>query len=260
MQHRTHELVERIQVEARLDRPGLEPHQIEQRGDALAHVRRLLAHRARQRPPIGIAQRIEIAGERGGAAGDGGQRRAQVMRDRRQQRVADRFGLGAYLGRLRVGGEIGALQCQSDLGRECLEQPVLLRQGDAPRILRQHREHAERALAAGERQIQSGRAGQRIGTHAGGLAMIEHPLRDPEVGAGVGQRRAGVPADRPRGPVRRRTAAPRGWRTPGSHGAPPPRPSRRGRAPSRAAGSSRRAAPCAARDSRRRAPAGARWR
>ena len=64
------------------------------------------------------------------------------------------------------------------------------------------RQHAEHALAAGQRQIQSGGAAQRIGAQTRGLAVIEHPLRDAEIGAGVGELARLAHADRPRARAR----------------------------------------------------------
>ena len=104
---------------------------------------------------VGDAQRIEIAGERRGAAGDGRQRRAQIMRDRGQQGVADRLGFGAHLGRLGVRGEIGALERQPDLAAKVSSSRNCSGRVTRRGIVRQHRQHAEYALAPEQRQVQS---------------------------------------------------------------------------------------------------------
>ena len=127
MQHRADQFRKLVGGEARLDRPGLEPHKIEQRRDALAHAHGFLADRVRQCAAILAAERVEIARERGRPARDGGQRRAQVVRDRGQQRIADRLGFGAHLGGLGVGGEIRALERESDLRGKGFQQAELLR-------------------------------------------------------------------------------------------------------------------------------------
>ena len=142
-------------------------------------------------------------------------------------------------------------QCQSDLRRKGLEQPVLLGQRHAPRIVRQHRQHAEHALAAGERQIQP-RARRAAYRCRGPRACRDRtPIARPPrsaVGVGLlGRLHGADSATRPCSSANSSTT--RGWRTPG----------RRGwiatfghllarRAPSPADGSSHTAAPCAARD------------
>ena len=108
------------------------------------------------------------------AAGGGHHREwgAQVVRNRGQQRVAQRLTLGGdarLLGDLR---KTGALQCQRHLSGESAEQMTLLRQQHVPRIARADAEDPDRAALFTQWQIQPRRGRQGIGAEARRLTMV----------------------------------------------------------------------------------------
>ena len=138
-----------------------------------------------------------------GGAGDRGERRAEIVRDRAQQRVAQALGLGADLRPLRVLGEPGPLNGQRGLAREGLELVELLRRLQRTRILGPEPEHPHGAARAGQRQVERGGARERIGALAGDLPVLMDPLTDRQL-ARVHRELGGVALVRAQSPVRLR--------------------------------------------------------
>ena len=132
-----------------------------------------------------IVERRAARDQRRRGAGHRGERRAQVVRDRSEQRVAQRLALGRDARAGRRLREPRALERQADLARERLEQVPLLGQQHAPRIARLHGQHTEAAAPIAERQIERRRGRQRIGAQARAAAVIGDPLRDGEIRAAI---------------------------------------------------------------------------
>ena len=197
-------------------------------------------------------------------AGDHRERRAQVVRDRRQQCVAQALGLGLDPRRFRACGELDALERQRDLAGKSLEQVALLGKQHAAPVGRLHCEHAQCRVRAQQRQVQRRRGGQGIGPQPGALTVVGHPLCDRQVGRRAARRRAAVPpgvgADRSRPAA----GSPPCCRRPPRRASLRQPPGSTGRAWPQARGSSRTATPCAARGLPRPASAAARspsaWR
>ena len=105
-----------------LEGAGLEPRHVEQVVDQPVQALGLVADRLQQvraRPLIQARSGLE---ERRRGAGDGGERRAKVVRHRAQERVAEPLGLDAHLRGLRLLGERRALDGERGLVREGLER------------------------------------------------------------------------------------------------------------------------------------------
>ena len=121
---------------------GFQPRHVEHVGNQLGHLRRLIDDALRQLAPrVGRQPRVRLR-QAARRAADHRQRRTHVVRDRRQQAVAHRFGLGGDRRRLRLFGQARALERERELAGEGVEQMRLLGQQDAARIRRQHGEHA----------------------------------------------------------------------------------------------------------------------
>ncbi len=204
-------------------------------------------------------QRRAVAGQRAGRARDHRQWRAQVVRDRREQRVAQALALRRDARRRRLFAQGRSFPGQRNLSGERLEQVPLLGQQDAPPVRRQHAEHAERPPRAAQRQVDGGRGRQRVGAETGALAMIEDPLRHREVRATERALERDCRPDTAGARASRASARRRSNRRLRRRAGPPRAPCCRCRAFRPVRGSSHTAAPCAARARRRRGSAAARW-
>ena len=123
-----------------------------------------------------------MLGERAARARDDRQRRAQIVRDRREQRIAQALGFGRDARRFGLLGQLRALHREPELSGKRFEQMTLLGQQDAPPVRRQHGEHAEPLTLIAQWNIQRWRRRQRVGAETRALAMIDDPLRDRQVG------------------------------------------------------------------------------
>jgi len=126
---------------------------------------------------LGACAPIEPVGrfqQRGGGAGDGGQRRAKVVRYRREEHATQPLGFHPQARRLRLVRQPAPFERQRGLSDEGVD--VLARVGAIQ--LRTHDDDAEGARAADERHVQ--RAGIRDGLAA---AAGRPPLRERPRGA-----------------------------------------------------------------------------
>lgn len=182
---RPDEILEALPVAAQYDLTRIEAHEVEHLRDELRHVARFRLDRARKVRALRIVERGAARNERRRSTGHRRERRTKIVRDRREQRITQRLALGRNT---RAGGRLrkpSALERQADLGGKRLEQMALLREQDAPRVLRQDGKHAETAPAFAERQVQGRRGRQRVGPQACAVAVIGYPLGDGEVRAAV---------------------------------------------------------------------------
>lgn len=151
-----------------------------------------IAHQAVQ-PDAFLVDRLEHVpphfGGRGGVllqekarrAGDRSERRAEIVGHRAEQRVEQALSFHPERGRLGFVDEERALESERGLARERLEQAppcgITHRRGRLG-IGGDERDDPERASRRAQRDVEGGRAGQRVGARTGGLIVIEHPLRD----------------------------------------------------------------------------------
>src|SRR6267378_5871382 len=109
-----------------LEAAGLQARDVEQVVDEAIEPLGLVADRLEQ---LALRDGVQtpLPLQRGaGGAGDRGERRAQVVGDRAQQRIAHALGLRAHLRRLRLVGQQRAVDRDGDLAHERLEQVLLL--------------------------------------------------------------------------------------------------------------------------------------
>ena len=112
-QRRAHELLERHPLAVDLDAAAFEPRHVEQVRDQPLQSLGLLAERVEQlAAPLGVGHRRGVA-QRARGAGDRRERRAQIVRHRREQRAAHLLRLRAQRGRLRLLDELGALEASA---------------------------------------------------------------------------------------------------------------------------------------------------
>jgi len=159
--------------------PGLQARHVEQVLDQGAQAPRLLADvlddgslllgRGRLGEPQGIGQ-----------ADQGRQRGAQIVRDRRQQRIAQPFGLHLQRRILRDLHVVGALECDGDQPGDSVEQPALFGTEQARACLGFDRHKAAQPHRRLQGQVQHGAGGQRIGSEPGRLAVVHGPLGDAQ--------------------------------------------------------------------------------
>ena len=186
---------------------------------------------------LGMRRRQRRRGElqRIGHAGQRRQRRAQVVRDRAQQRVAQPLRLHLHRRLLRDVDVVDALQRDRQQRREGVEQPALLRHVQPLRIAQRQRDDAAHAHRRLQRHVEHRAGRQRAGALPRGLGVRQRPVREAGVDARsrVAARRGGRrrrAAGTPRAP-RTRPAA-RACRSRRSARASAPR---RGRATARTA-------------------------
>ncbi len=103
------------------------------------------------------------------------ERRAQIVRDGREQRVAQLLRRHAEFGFLRDFDEVHALERERDLRGERIEQPALLGHEDQPFVARRQREHAAIAHRRAQRDVVDRRTRQRVGAEPRRLPAIVYP-------------------------------------------------------------------------------------
>ena len=143
--------------------PAFQARHLQHLGHMLGHVARLLEDALRQRAALLGAQALAALGEAGRGAGHDGERRAQVVRDRREQRAADALGLGFDLERrLRLRPGARTLSTSREMtsadGQHDRERQQVLRVVDREGALRRHEQEVERRDAKDRRRRSPGRA------------------------------------------------------------------------------------------------------
>jgi hypothetical protein len=129
------------------------------------------------RAGVGVRLHFRIV-ERVARRHDRRERRAQVMRDGGEQRIAQALGLHRDARRLGLVGPPRPLDGERDLAGERLQEMALLRQEQAAALGGLHGQHAQRLLRAVERQVLRGAAGRVSVPSPGRPAMVEYPLSD----------------------------------------------------------------------------------
>ena len=180
LQRRADDLLDRLPSALELDRAALQPRHVEQVVDHRIHAPRLGADRACHRQRLG-QQRRRAARQRVGQPVECGQWRAQIVRQRRQQRVAQALGFDLHRGVLRDLDVVHPLQRDRRQHREGLQLLALLRHQQKARLLRLQGQHAARAHRCLQRQVEPGAAGQGVGAQAGDLVVVERPLGGADV-------------------------------------------------------------------------------
>ena len=110
-----------------------------------------------------------------------GQRRAQIVGQRRQQGIALPLRLHFDQRVAGDGGKMHPFQGDGDQRGESVQQPPLFRDHQQAPLLRRDSQHPARAQRGLERQVQQRRGGQSVGAKAGWIVAVETPLRDGEV-------------------------------------------------------------------------------
>jgi hypothetical protein len=174
-------LLDRHPVELEMHRPGLELGDVEE----VAHVP-VEAHRGgvdvvQQLAPRGFVE-VLLVEQRARRTEDRGDRRAQVVAHRAEQRVAQALVLDLEARRGRGLGEQRALERQRGLIGEGLQVVVVRVRRELTAALRQDAEHADDALHGLQRQVARGVGSVRFGAAPGGTAAPQHPQRHGEVG------------------------------------------------------------------------------
>ena len=182
---------QRLPLQVQRHGAGLQPRHVEQVDHECVHALRRFAdgaghlglRRGHGRP--GARQRLGQAYQRR-------QRRAQVVRHRRQQRVAQPLALHLHRAGLRHVDVVDAFERDRQQRRAGVEQLHFFGRPDACRRRggRLHREHTAHAHRRLQRQHQARVGGQRVGAAARRAGVIEGPLRDAGIGVsgGTGQR------------------------------------------------------------------------
>ena len=129
-----------------------------------------------------LVEQVGVGPEAAGGAQDRGQRRAQVVRDRGQQRRAQPVRLRRPPGALDVLDQVDALDRERRLVAQRVQQPPLLRGQQRAGPVAVDPDHADRAAAGPHRQEQALRARQRVGAAAGRPVVLPAPVRRGEVG------------------------------------------------------------------------------
>ena len=177
------ELVHRPQLEMRLDRAGLEPGHVEQVRDDTVEPRGLFPDGGDERVVVAFLELDLVARERLRAGDDRGQRRAEIMRDRAQERRLDhvaapeRFRLERF--RLERGPADGDGQQGGERGQESPHDGGVRRGG---RVDEQRRHPAQVDLDPRRRRA------QRVCGQVGELVQLGGELgAAQQVAGGLGE-------------------------------------------------------------------------
>ncbi|MNV46818.1 hypothetical protein D3C71_1386630 [compost metagenome] len=198
-QRRAYQLFDGLPFQTQRRVVALQPRHIQQIDDQRMHALGLVAHGADGFLYI-VGQRARPARQRVGHADQAGERCAQVMRHRRQQRVAQPFRFHADQRLLRHLDVVQPFQGNGDkrgVGFDLAARIGMREQAAAGRGQGQHAACAHRRFQG---QIQQFAVGQRGGARAGGLAVVIHPLGQRRFqgrhvgGSGRGQLQAVVQA------------------------------------------------------------------
>ena len=135
--------------------------------------------------------------------GDRGERRAQVVGHRAEQRVPQALAFDSDLRLTGLLGEVRPLDGERGLIAERFELMELLRRIQECASGRPDPEHAHRSLRSEQRQVEGRRAGQRRRAQAGQLPVLEDPPATPSSLASI----AYCPRARARAGRRRRAGA-----------------------------------------------------
>ena len=112
----------------------------------------------------------------------GRERRAQIVRDRGQQRLAQPVGFGGALGPVEVFHQAHALDGQRAHVDERVQQPAALGGEDRAGLVGVEAHHADGAATRAHGQEQALGAGQGVGAAAGSAVVVEGPFGGGEIG------------------------------------------------------------------------------
>ena len=182
LQGASDDLGEIVRGPVRGDGAGLEPGHVEQVGDEAVQPFRLSEDGGEEVCAGLLVQVVGKIAQRAGRPDDGGQRRAQVVGDRREQRLAQPVGLGGAHGAFHVLHEVDALDGDSRLIGERVEQTTLLGGQKWTRALGIESDDADGAASGAERHKETARSGEVVGAAPGGPVGLEAPLRGGDVG------------------------------------------------------------------------------
>ena len=129
-----------------------------------------------------IRQRLRKIPQRARRAQHRGQRRLEVVRDRRQQRRAQAVRFHGALDPVHVLDQLHPFDRQRALIHQRVEQAALVRRQQRSGPVVVDADHADRAAAGPHRQEQAFCAGQRIRAAARGAIVAPRPVRGRKVG------------------------------------------------------------------------------
>ena len=120
--------------------------------------------------------------ERARGADDGGERRLQIVRDRREQRGAQAIGLDPAFGLIEIVHEMNALDGQRRLVDQRVEQAALVGGKKRTWLVAVDADDADDAAAGAHGQKQPLGARQRIGATSGRPIMVPGPFGGGKIG------------------------------------------------------------------------------
>ena len=134
-------------LQPRLQRAGLEPGHVEQVADEAVQPLGLVLRRLQQLGPRLRVQRRIVAAQAGDGAEDRGQRRAQVVADRGQQRRAQPLGLRQHADLVDILGQPHPLDRHRRLVDQRVEQALVVGAEQRPRLVAVDADHADLAAS-----------------------------------------------------------------------------------------------------------------
>ncbi|SQE13500.1 hypothetical protein BP312_01351 [Bordetella pertussis] len=175
-QGRAHQFLDRLPLAPQRRIVALQPRHVQQVDDQRVHAPRLVLHGGH-----GFERGRRHGGGRAlqglGHAEQAGQRRAQIVRDRRQQGVAQAFGFDTEQ---RLLGDFHIVQPfdgDGDQGGVGVELAARRRRAVERRAGVVQGQHAAHPHGRAQGQVQHGAVRQGVGAGAAGLAVVEGPLR-----------------------------------------------------------------------------------
>ncbi len=182
-QHRAHHVRQVGQPAAQRDRACFQPRHVEQVADETVQPLRLLLDGVEHGGPGCLVQGAVPGRQAGGGTEDGGERRAQVVRDGGQQGRAQPVGLRLQARLVDVAHQVDPFHRQRRLVGQGVQQPLPVRGQQRPRLVTVDAEHARRATPGVHGQEQPLAAGQGVGATAGRPVVLPRPARRRQVAA-----------------------------------------------------------------------------
>ena len=180
-QGRAHDVGDVDRLPLRPQRTGLQPGHVEQVVDEAGQPLGLLLGGRQQLVAPGRVVGGAVAAQGRDGTEDGRQGRPQIVADGGQQGGPQALGLGQELGRIDVAGELDAVDGESGLIQERVEQAAFRRRQERPGQVLAEAGHAQLAAAGAQGQEQARCPRKIVRAAAGGRVVAPAPFRRGEV-------------------------------------------------------------------------------
>ena len=176
------DFAEIVQRDVRRDGAGFELGHVQQIGDEAVEPLRFVDDGAEQLGFLAGRKLFREIAQRAGRSEHRGERRLEVMGDRREKRRAQAFGFGVALDAIHFFDQPDALDGERALIGERIEQAPLIGRQQRAGLIAVDSHHADGAAPGMHRQEQALGARQRVRAAAGDAIVLPGPFRRGDIG------------------------------------------------------------------------------